>query len=155
MSLIITLIIMGLILMVIELLIVPGFGIAGILGLASITGSIYLAFARYGYTGGFIVLGCVVFSTALVTWLTLRSKTWRQISLKESIASKATGSPSESGIAPGSRGVAISRLAPMGKARFDGRDFEVSSRQGIIDNGSEVEVVQIDGIKIIVKQTDN
>ncbi len=40
----------------------------------------------------------------------------------------------------------------MGKARFNGSDFEVSSIQGVIDNGREVEIVQIEDSKIIVKQ---
>ncbi len=152
MSLIVTLIIIGIILLVIELIIIPGFGVAGILGLASIGGGIYLAFSKFGQTTGLIVLGAVIIITGLVTWLTLRSKTWKQISLKERIESRSNADPSESGILTGTKGVTISRLAPMGKARLNNKDFEVSSRKGIIEQGKEVEVVEVEGIKIIVKQ---
>ncbi len=152
MSLIITLIILGIILLVIELLIVPGFGIAGILGLASIGGGIYMAFAQFGQTTGLIVLGCVIVVSGLVTWLTLRSKTWKEISLKERIDSKTLKDPAESGISKGSTGITLSRLAPMGKVRFKNADYEVTSRKGIIERGKRVEVVEIDGVKIIVKE---
>ncbi len=155
MSLIVTLIIIGIILLVIELIIIPGFGVAGILGLASIGGGIYLAFSQFGQTTGLIVLGGVILLTGLVTWLTLRSKTWKQISLKESIKSRSNADPSESGISAGTKGVTISRIAPMGKARLNNKDFEVSSRKGIIEQGKDVEVVEVEGIKIIVKQIDN
>jgi len=152
MSLIITLIFIGLILLIAELLIIPGFGVAGILGLASILGSIYLAFTQFGQTTGLIVLGVVIMLTLATTVIILRSKTWKNISLKESIKSKVSEHPESRGLKVGNTGVTLSRISPMGKARFNGSDFEVSSIQGVIDNGREVEIVQIEDSKIIVKQ---
>ena len=155
MSLIITLIVIGIILLAIEVLIVPGFGIPGILGLLSLTGAAILGFTMFDRTTGLIVLGSIIVATSVSTWLILRSKTWKMATLHEKITAKADLHPAEKGITEGTTGITISRLAPMGKVRFGEVDAEVSSIQGIIDRGRQVEVVSTEDGKIIVKQTNN
>lgn len=152
MALIITLIAIGILLLAIELLITPGFGLPGILGLISIVGSVILSFTEYGHITGLIVLGVVILILSVCTWLILRSDTWKNISLKEKISSKTDNSPQEKGLSIGVKGVAISRLSPSGKARFDTYDTEVWSQSGVINNGTLIEIVDIDGNKITVKQ---
>ncbi|MDD2584420.1 MAG: NfeD family protein [Bacteroidales bacterium] len=154
MALIITLIAIGLLLLAIELLITPGFGLPGILGLVSIIGSVVLSFIEYGHTTGLIVLGVVIVILSVCTWLILRSNTWKNISLKESISSRTGSSPQDKGLTVGIKGVAISRLSPSGKARFNSHDIEVWSQSGVINNGTLIEIVDIDGRKITVKQKE-
>lgn len=154
MALIITLIAIGILLLAIELLITPGFGLPGILGIASIVGSVVLAFINYGAIIGLIVLGIVILVLSTCTFLLLRSDTWKNISLKESISFKADTTPEEKGLAAGAQGVTISRLAPAGKARFQDKDTEVWSQSGMIDNGSQIEIVEVEGSKIIVRQIE-
>ena len=154
MALIITLIAIGILLLAIELLITPGFGLPGILGLISIIGAVVLSFLDYGHVMGLVVLAIVIIILSVCTWLILRSDTWKNISLKESISSKSSTSPQEKGLATGTRGVAISRLAPSGKARFNSHDTEVWSQSGMINNGTLIEIVEVEGSKIIVKQID-
>ena len=48
MGLIITLILVGLVLIFAEILLVPGVGVAGVLGLLSMGGSCFYAFMEYG-----------------------------------------------------------------------------------------------------------
>ncbi len=150
MSLIITLILIGLLLLAIELLIIPGFGIAGILGLIAIIGAVIMAFVQMGTIAGLIVLGCVIAATALFTWLILRSNTWKNISLNESITSKTGKTPEENNLKKGDTGVALSRLTPSGKARFGKTDVEVWSQSGMIYSGTLIEISAIDGRKIFV-----
>lgn len=154
MTLIITLIALGILLLAIEVLIIPGFGFAGVIGLLSIIGAVILAFVEYGQVTGLIVLGCVIVITSLSTWLILRSKTWKNISLRDTISSKVDNAPEEKGLTAGTQGVAISRLAPGGKVRFGNTDVEVYSRSGIINNGAKVQIVNTEESKIIVKQID-
>jgi membrane-bound ClpP family serine protease len=154
MALIITLILLGILLLAIEVLIIPGFGFAGIIGLLSIIGAVILAFVEYGQVTGLAVLGGVILITSLSTWLMLRSGTWKKISLRDTIGSKVDTAPEEKGLVAGAQGVTISRLAPGGKARFGHTDVEVYSRSGIINNGSKVEILNTDESKIIVKQID-
>jgi len=61
MSLIITLIVIGLILLAIEVLIIPGFGVAGILGLLSLAGAAVLGFTMFSTTTGLIILAVIIF----------------------------------------------------------------------------------------------
>ncbi len=154
MTLIITLVAIGIFLLAVEVLIIPGLGFAGILGLLAIVGAVILAFTQFGHITGLIVLAAVIIITSLSTWLMLRSKTWKKVSLNESINSKVDLHPTEKGLLPGTKGFAISRLAPGGKARFGNIDTEVHSRIGIINNGAAVEIVDINDNKIIVKQID-
>ena len=56
MGVIISLVIIGIVLMFAEIMIIPGFGVAGILGILSMGGSCYYAFYEYGQAEGFIVL---------------------------------------------------------------------------------------------------
>ncbi|GAB1473661.1 hypothetical protein MASR2M69_11020 [Bacteroidota bacterium] len=90
MALIITLIILGIVLIAIELLIIPGFGFAGVLGLLSIIGAVILSFTTYGQVTGLIVLGSVILLLSLCTWLVLRSKTWRKLTLRRVSALRLT-----------------------------------------------------------------
>jgi len=154
MTLIITLIAVGILLLAIEVLIIPGFGFAGAIGLLSIIGAVVLAFVEFGQVTGLIVLGCVILITSVSTWLMLRSNTWKNISLRDIISSKVDSAPEEKGLSVGTQGVAISRLAPSGMARFGKTDTEVRSRSGMINSGSAIEIVTTDDSKIIVKQID-
>ncbi len=152
MTLIITLILLGILLIAIELLIIPGFGFAGILGLISIIGAIILSFTEFGQITGLLVMGGVIISLSIITWMILRSETWKRLTLKDSISSKVDTNPFDKGLEPGTKGVALSRLSPMGKARFTNIDTEVLSQEGILDSGTQIEITRIEDSKIIVKQ---
>ena len=66
MGFIITLILVGLVLMFAEILIIPGVGVAGILGLLSLGGSCFYAFYEFGNTVGAIVTGPLSGASALL-----------------------------------------------------------------------------------------
>ena len=57
MGFVVSLILIGLVLIFAEILIIPGVGVAGILGLLSMGGSCYYAFYEFGSTTGGIVTG--------------------------------------------------------------------------------------------------
>ena len=150
MGFIITLILVGLVLIFAEILLIPGVGVAGILGLLSMAGSCYYAFAEVGNTTGIIVTAVnSVLIVALTIWV-LRAKTWKKFALETNIESKAV--PSETvAIAVGDRGKTVTRLAPMGTVRFDETAVEVKALEGLVDPGIEVEVVLIEDNRIFVR----
>lgn len=150
MGFIITLILVGLVLMFAEILLVPGVGVAGILGLISLGGSCFCAFHEYGNTVGAIVTAVnAVLLLALTVWV-LRAKTWQKMALKTSIDSKAVSSE-YSVLVVGDQGRTLTRLAPMGSARFGNYVVEVKAVEGMLDPNVEVEVVLIEDNKIYVK----
>jgi membrane-bound ClpP family serine protease len=150
MGLIIAMIVFGLVLLFAEIMLIPGIGVAGILGVISMGGSCYLAFVEYDNTAGFIVLGVnVVLWTALLIWV-LRSKTWKKMALETNITSKVN--VPEIAVAVGDKGVSATRLAPMGNVRFANHSLEATAMDGMIASGVEVEVVLIDDKKIYVRE---
>lgn len=150
MGFIITLILVGLVLMFAEILIIPGVGIAGVLGLLSMGGSCYYAFYEFGNTTGAIVTAVnVILLVALAVWI-LRAKTWKKMSLETNIDSKAV-SDNASVLAVGDRGKTLTRIAPMGSARFGDFVVEVKAVEGMLDPNVDVEVVLIEDKKIYVK----
>lgn len=154
MGFIITLILVGLVLMFAEILIIPGVGVAGILGLLSLGGSCFYAFYEFGNTVGAIVTGVnVLLLVALAVWI-LRAKTWKRMSLETNIDSKAV-SDNSSVLAVGDRGRTLTRIAPMGSARFGDFVVEVKAVEGMLDPNMDVEVVLIEDNKIYVKPLSN
>ncbi len=154
MGFIITLILVGLVLMFAEILIIPGVGVAGILGLLSLGGSCFYAFYEFGNTVGAIVTGVnVLLLVALAVWI-LRAKTWKRMSLETNIDSKAV-SDNSSVLAVGDRGRTLTRIAPMGSARFGDFVVEVKAVEGMLDPNIDVEVVLIEDNKIYVKPLSN
>lgn len=149
MGLIIALIVLGLALLFAEILIIPGVGFAGILGVLCMGGSCYFAFADFGTTTGLIVLAVILLILVLMLIWVLRAKTWKKMALDTNIESKAVQMAVP--VAVGDRGVAVTRLAPMGNARFNNRSIEVTSYEGIINSGTEVEVLFVEGMKVTVK----
>lgn len=149
MALIITLILVGIVLILAEILLIPGVGVAGILGLLSLGGSCWYAFYEFGNMTGGIVTGIVALLIVLTTIYVLRAKTWKRMSLETNIDSKAVEDDSAY-VSLGLRGVAVTRLAPMGVVRFGEKAVEVKAVEGIIDAGSEVEVMMIEDHKIYV-----
>lgn len=148
MGLIISLIIIGLLLLFAEILLIPGVGIAGILGLVSLGGSCFYAFNQMGGTVGAIVTAVNVALVVGLSIYVLRAKTWKRLSLDTNIDSKAVA---DNGLAVGDRGVTVSRLAPMGSVRFDTELVEVKALEGFVDPEVEVEVVLMEDGKIYVK----
>jgi len=150
MGFIITLIFVGLVLIFAEILLIPGVGIAGVLGLLSMGGSCFYAFSEFGTTTGIIVsVVNAVLIVALTIWV-LRAKTWKRMSLETNIDSKAVSSES-SMISVGDQGKTLTRLAPMGSARFGNSVVEVKALEGILEPDVLVEVVLIEDNKVYVK----
>ena len=149
MGFIITLILVGLVLIFAEILLIPGVGIAGILGLLSMGGSCFYAFSQLGPVAGAIVTAVnALLITALTVWV-LRAKTWKRFTLNTNLDSKAVSS--DGVLSVGERGKTVTRLAPMGMVRFDDDSVEVKALEGMIDPGVDVEIVMIEDNKVYVR----
>ena len=149
MGFIITLIIVGLILLFAEILIIPGVGFAGILGLISMGGSCFYAFNQMGSTAGAVVTAVNVVLVVGLSVYVLRAKTWKRLTLDTNIDSKAVEEDLK--LAAGDRGCTVTRLAPMGTARFGNDSVEVKALEGMIDPGVDVEIVLMEDGRIYVK----
>jgi membrane-bound ClpP family serine protease len=149
MGLIISLIIIGLVLIMAEILIFPGIGFSGILGLLALVGSCLYAWLQISQTAGIIVCSVNVVMVIGLMIFALRSNTWSRLALNTKIDSRA--GQDETVVTVGEKGKTLTRLAPMGTAKIKDKILEVKSQEGILDAGVEIEVVLIDDGKIYVK----
>ena len=90
---IIVLIVAAVILFLVELFVIPGISIAGILAGACMIYANYYAFAYLGTTAGFITLGVSAIACIGSLILFMRSKTLDKVALKKNITSKVDHMP--------------------------------------------------------------
>ena len=146
---IIVLIVAAVILFLVELFVIPGISIAGILAGACMIYANYYAFAYLGTTAGFITLGVSAIACIGSLILFMRSKTLDKVALKKNITSKVDQ------VKVGDTGVAITRLALIGNAEIDGNIVEVKSMDGFLNEKTPIIVNRIaDGVIMVEKKKD-
>ncbi len=145
---------LGIVFLLLELFIIPGVSIGGIAGIAFVVASIWYAFATLSATAGFATLACGVLAMGVAIWIFVRSRTLDRMSLNTEV-SGTVDAPKDTQVSVGQRGVTVSRLAPIGTARFGDKTLEVKSLDGLIDPNTEVEVVEVNGETISVRKIRN
>jgi len=147
---IILLVVVGLILIYLELVFVPGTTILGLIGLVLTGIGVYITFEAYGTRAGALVLvGSFVTSVIALVW-SFRKDSWDKFSLKTTNKSKVNQSYTDD-LQIEMRGEAVSDLKPIGKAEFNNKVYEVTSHGHLIDSGEQVKIIKISGNKIIVE----
>lgn len=136
------LIIAGAILFLVELFVIPGISIAGILAGGCIVYANYHAFTHLGLTGGFVTLAVsAVTCIGSLVWF-MRSKTLDRLSLKTDIKSTVDRT-AERHVKVGDTGITRTRLALVGQAEIAGNLVEVTSADGFLDEKTPVVVSRI------------
>lgn len=153
---------LGLILVGLEIFVIPGFGIAGILGIIALMGGLGLSLIGTGATWDSMLsaLGQVALSilVAIIATLILlryfpRLPFGKRLILETNLQAQEgyESSPPEDHRWLGKQGTAVSDLHPSGIARFDGERVDVVSDGTFIDAGQSLEVVRIDGNRVVVR----
>jgi len=147
---IIILLVVGILLIVTELIFIPGTTIFGIAGLILSAAGVIMTFVNFGSSSGFITLGITFGLIVILLIVSFRSETWEGLSLK----SANTGRVNEdvkNNLWVGDQGIALSALRPGGKAEFNDTVVEVSTLGQYIEDGSEVKIISIKDHRIIVE----
>lgn len=146
-----SLIIAGLILFIIEVFLLPGISIAGIVSAACMLYGNYYAFDTLGTIPGCITLAVSALGVVAITIWFMRSKTVDKLSLKKTIDYRPEPLKGLD-LKAGDEGIALTRLALIGNAEFNGRIIEVRSSGDFIDEKSKIRVERIlDGIVMVQK----
>lgn len=149
--LIAVLIVIGLLFLVLEILVIPGVGVAGVIGFILIAIGVWQTYAQYGLTAGHSVLAGTLMLTLITLFIALRSKTWRKVALQDIISSRVNLIDTEN-VKVGDAGKTVSRLAPSGKALINGEFYEVRTTGDFIDQDTDIIVERLDHNKIFVKR---
>lgn len=151
---IILLIITGLILILVEVIFIPGTTIVGIVGFIITCVGIYITYEEHGATAGNYVLAGSGLLSVLGLVYSFRSKSWNKFSLKNINNGKVNEGYSND-LSVEIEGVAISDLKPIGKAEFNNKSYEVKSKGEFIPAGNKLKIIQIEGNRIIVESLNN
>lgn len=145
----IVLALLGLILLFAEIL-MPGFGLFGILGAVSLLGALVLTFRLYGMIAFFVMLALMVALFFIMIAAAKKSGLYNKVVLKDRQEAQDFDETVLQGLL-GQTGLTQTTLRPFGVADFGGKNFDVCSQGDFIDRGERVQVVQITGKTVTVK----
>ena len=136
---------------------VPGFGIPGVAAVICMVVGIFFT-ADTVLEGIFIALIILVLLGAMlviILWLFAKGKLRSPLILREE-QKKEQGYIGSSDLTYllGKKGTAITDLRPSGAGDFDGVRFDVLSEADYIEKGKALEIVKVNGSKLIVKQAE-
>jgi len=150
MALIITLLILGAILLFLETLL-PGM-IAGLIGFLCLLAAVILGYRDFGYQTGSLILAGVLVGLVIGVWCWL--KFFPDSRLGKKFISQ--GSSGELGVEKpellNGTGVALTQLRPSGTASINGQRVDVVTEGGLIERGTAVKVVAVEGARIVVRE---
>ncbi len=166
-SLEIIMFIVGVVLLILEIFVIPGFGITGVAGIILIIASIFMALV-----GGIPFFDLQLMSPAIVQLsvsllLTLlsvfylakflpKSKHFSKLILAEKEdASEGFVSRPSGGDLLGAVGIALTTLRPAGTAVIKDKKVDVVSESEYVQQGSKIKVIRVEGIKIVVRPLKN
>ena len=148
---------LGVLLLFIEIALLPGFGAAGIPGLALVIGGIVLAWVEFGLRTGLMYSGATVALTipsAIVgLWLLRRTRLVRSFILNIA-ANRADGfqaPPQELVKLVGKSGKSITPLRPAGAVLINDQRVDVVTLGDYIDADVEIEVILVEGNRVVVR----
>ncbi|MTI21786.1 hypothetical protein E1176_12210 [Fulvivirga sp. RKSG066] len=145
-----SLIALGIALIIVEVLFVPGTTVVGILGFVSAVVGVYLGFEYFGEEIGWWIFGGTTVAFAASLYFGFKGGTWDKFSLKDTSEGRVNDGYWSS-LKVGDKGVALSTLRPIGKAEFNDKEYEVRSYGNYIDSTTKIEIVKIDGNRIYVE----
>jgi membrane-bound serine protease (ClpP class) len=148
-AIVITLVIVGLILAAVEVLIIPGIGLAALLAALSLLGAVVLAYVKLGSGAAAAALGAGVVVGALMFWLLPKTRAAKRMVLDTKHTAKAPdGSLGE---LEGQEGHVLTPLRPAGSAEICGRQVDVVSDGEFVEAHVRVRVVRIEGVRVVVE----
>ncbi len=147
---IIVLIAIGLLLILIEIFLLPGINVAGIVGVVLVLGGIIFAYRDLQPIYAHVILAGTLVASVGSIIIAMRAGTWKKISLNETIDSKIINVDPNI-IKTGDTGKTISRLNPMGKVLINDNEYEAKSGHIFIDPNTQVVVTAVEGNVIVVK----
>lgn len=165
---------LGILLIIVEIFVIPGFGIPGITGLIMVVGSLAFAMVdevqwqRYQWSedgsifdtmsDAALHLGLGIFGSILLLYLVMKYlpdlPIFRPYLLPATLSS-GTGIEHhpESSERVGQTGTALTDLRPAGKADFDDVVVDVVAEGEFVSKGDAVRIVKEDGMGVIVKRS--
>jgi len=156
--------VIGVGLILLEIFVVPGFGITGISGIVLVLVSLFLSlvgshpFVDFEMVSKAIIQLALSLFTAFVLVFILakflpKTNTFQRFVLSES-EKNDKGFSSHSNVKEliGSEGVALTTLRPSGTAEINGNRIDVVTESSYVEKGKRIKVIAAEGMRIVVKE---
>ncbi|MFP4624193.1 MAG: NfeD family protein [Gemmatimonadota bacterium] len=153
----------GLVLLAIEVFVVPGFGIFGLLGIGGVLAGVYLSLVgnlstMVDYSQAAMILSASVLIVLVSAWVIVRtlpsnSRLKRSGILLGEDTGRDVGYLSALVRAElvGKRGTALTDLRPAGVGRFDDERVDIVAEEGWLAAGTPIEIVRAEGYRHVVR----
>ncbi len=170
-------IVVGLVFLLIEAFVIPGFGIFGAIGLVSLFAGLLWSFIPAGSSlsnpatqqdllGAVVTVSLGVFTAGIVIWLITRNL--ERIPIFDKLVLSAVSGVTESDsptvfsamvrdtdvLHAGDTGIATTTLRPSGQADINGSLVDVVAEFGYIDAGTQVRVTRVEAFRVVVDRHD-
>lgn len=149
----ILLLVVGLVLLAVEVLVLPGFGIAGVAGLAALVFAVVRIFEESSLTviGYGALFGGVLL--AVLLWMLPNSRLAAAFRLSTRLSTPQGPTVIAEDVPDllGAVGVALSDLRPAGVARFGSARVDVVSEGDYVRSGSRIRVLRVEGNRVTVR----
>ena len=155
----------GVVLLVIELLYIPGFGLVGALGILCILGSLFLSLMGRvelwtidEVSRGITQVGLAIIASFILTVVLLKTlprvSAWNRLILQTAARTEEgfRSSPLEYEGMVGVTGVALSMLRPAGTGQFGDTRIAVVTEATYIPKGAAIKVIAVEGNRVVVRE---
>jgi membrane-bound serine protease (ClpP class) len=151
---VIAIIVLGLVLLAIEVFVLPGFGVVGVVGIAVILTGAGVAWVTLGASWGAGSLAIAFVVTAVALFLFPRTSAGKRLVLRADQGGARAADPSLLRLV-GQRGRALTPLRPSGTVELaDGERVDVVTDGVYVEPGRSVHVVKIEGVRVVVEEIE-
>ncbi len=157
----------GVVLLLLEIFVIPGFGITGILGIIFMITGLFLGLipdfdlTDFNFVSAALIQLAVTFiATGIVIYILSKflpkSGIWNNLILQTNISLKSgyTSKPTFENLL-NAEGIAITDLRPSGTALINGKRIDVVTEGDYLVHGTPIVVTQVEGSKIVVDKKSN
>ena len=147
------LILVGLALVAVEVTLVPGTNVVGVIGVIGAATGVVIAFVEGGAMGGLSALVGTLLAGGALGYLLWESGAWSRFVLTDSLRRGPSDPEAELSRAAliGRTGTAATPLRPEGVVDLDGERVEARTEGAFVAAGSAVRVVAIDRHRAVVR----
>jgi membrane-bound serine protease (ClpP class) len=155
---VIALAVAGVIGILLELHVVPGHGVAGVLGAVALLAAVVLAFGVAFFFVAVQALSIAIVLSILAFWLTTRvfpeNAFIKRLTFTGTQGADYVASADHRALV-GNAGTAASYLRPAGVASVDGRRVDVLTEGDFVAAGSPIRVTRVEGARVFVEPINN
>ena len=148
---IVSLLVFGILLLVVEIVLVPGTTLVGLAGIILMAIGIWLGFRDMGLVYGYWMLGISVLLTAGAVYFGLKKQTWQRFTLT-TVNKAKVNEDAVPELEIGEVGKTLSSLRPAGTVQIGDERIDVVTEGGFIPAGSEIVIIAAEGNRVVVRK---